>query len=78
MFTINRFANTNVRVCKLQYGTVSTITIIGLAIWPDLITMQSLNHTIKICPTVFYQSLEYIPSLLSKYLRKRNIPSDDM
>ena len=49
-FAINRFANmcTTIR----YYGTGLTIAIIGFAIWPDLTSMQLLNHTIKTCPTV--------------------------
>ena len=36
----------------LQYGTGSSIAIIGFAIWPDLTTTQLLNYAIKTCPTV--------------------------
>ena len=52
MFAINRFANKK-RAHILQYGTGSTITIIGFAIWPDLTSMQLLNHAIKTRSTVY-------------------------
>ena len=45
---------TGICVGILQYGTGSTIAIVGFAIWPDLTSMQLLNHAIKTRPTVYY------------------------
>ena len=47
-----RFANITCVYITI-YGTGSTITIIGFAIWPDLPRTQSLNHAIKTLPMVF-------------------------
>ena len=43
-----------VHVRILQYGTGSSIAIIGFIIWPDLTTTQLLNYAIKTRPTVLY------------------------
>ena len=42
----------------LQYGTGSSIAIIGFAIWPDLTRTQSLNYAIKTSPTVLVVHVE--------------------
>ena len=58
---LQRFANV------LQYGTGSSIAIIGFAIWPDLTTTQLLNYAIKTRPTVYiiFWPLTKIASMLT-------------
>ena len=50
----------------LQYGTGSTIAIIGFVIWPDLTSTQLLNHAIKTRPTVFLFSYRLFYSRILK------------
>ena len=53
------------------YSMGLTITIIGLAIWPDLPKMQSLNHAIKNLPTV-YMAVLYEVELYKFFAYRKN------
>ena len=54
--SFSTFRNYQIRKHKrsriLQYGTGSSIAIIGFAIWPDLTRTHLLNYAIKTRPTV--------------------------
>ena len=49
-------SQTNMHARILQYGTGSSIAIIGFKIWPDLTRTPVFNYAIKTRPTVYFIS----------------------